>query len=452
MYYIPLTKLYKIWFNKNPEEWLDVENQLRFIHMVQKHPEAKISFLYSRELLSERATSDMEEFCKKHGIQPVSIEIFKDKLRNETEKELFDTACTELRRWKDHTGGNPASASDIFRILTPVMNDLGVYSDFDIKVDFSKLTSIMSGKCMALPINLLPATKSATISNELITFAVDNNGNLHADVIKFMDIWQNRVLSAYKDWVSALLVNEDPNSTLSIFVKKFLSSNKEQNRIDEIIDFRHFILKNLDAKFLLCCDIPDLIEKRLHSFRERIGEEYIEAMLHLANLHNQFSDLDISSMTEDEIAITYGRFIVELDPDLEQFNDYAKVSDAHVKLARLQIMKETVILYSGPEVLSTILEKESSKSHQNPYDVFSAYHNNSLALCIIAQPPLKIQNIRDLIDNGHTLLNNDLSWLEEGIIAKEKRVGKMDNDARVIQRGFRSHVKRSQGDGQSHSK
>ncbi len=352
MYNIPLDKLYKIWFNKDKDQFLDEENKLRFIRMREKNPGATISFLYCKYLLSSSALADMEKFCKQHKIQAVSLESFKDKLTGD-ERALFTILFEELQSWRDDKGGNPAAASDIARILTPIMDQLGIYSDFDVEVDFSKLESSVPHKgCILLSpsraiITVSNGNRSISypINNEFIACARDEAGNLHKDALDFIKGLQASIVAAYSDGAAHLLydVNEFSYKDGNLF-KEFGYNDTMGEK--GIIEFRRFLLQKFDEL----------------------------------------------SLTKEE---------------------------------RFKMFKLTVMSYTGPDAFIQYM-------YANGFTYSDYCKNDMLRKHVIS-------------GNQFGAPTNDASWIQGPAEAKERRIEKMDEAAKIIQKAWRDYKCRTAG-------
>ena len=127
----------KIWLSKDKNSFLPLVNQLRFIHTIEKNPKATFFFVYDSRLLNNQALNALCAFCKKYKINPVDV--LNDVIPfsgNGSEKKLLSIYEDEIFHLADC--GNLGAASDILRLLSPVYR-LGIYSDFDVKIDTKSL-------------------------------------------------------------------------------------------------------------------------------------------------------------------------------------------------------------------------------------------------------------------------------------------------------------------------
>lgn len=142
--YLDTSKLYKIWFNKNPDEFLSEKNLARLIKFRSDNPCSKINIIYSESLLSAKTKEDNQKFLTSYNIEMVDFDkIFTDEkvnLQSEgRDLEIFALAKDELDNFnKGNGGGNPAAASDLLRISLLLNGKYGIYSDFDVDINFGK--------------------------------------------------------------------------------------------------------------------------------------------------------------------------------------------------------------------------------------------------------------------------------------------------------------------------
>ena len=125
--------LVRIWFSKDPNKAINLENKQRLINLRAENPDATISLVYAKKMLSENALERLFSFCKKYKITPISME--EDVIPfclDEEEKNLVSIYQKEIN-YVHNGGGNLAAASDIARWLKPVYSR-GIYSDFDTRI------------------------------------------------------------------------------------------------------------------------------------------------------------------------------------------------------------------------------------------------------------------------------------------------------------------------------
>ena len=161
-------RFYKIWFSDNFEVFLPIEDQLRIIRLRARHPKTTISLVYSSTCLAKDTIEALDLFCKQQRIQAVCFETIKDKLNEENDKELHAIVMTEIQKCLDNTGGNMAAASDCARIMKYLIENYGIYADFDVSIDFQAF-------------NNFPMTLRAPVLLHLEIVPIDNNGGVMID-------------------------------------------------------------------------------------------------------------------------------------------------------------------------------------------------------------------------------------------------------------------------------
>lgn len=235
----------KIWLSKKPDLFLNFENQKRLIKTRYKNPNDTIHFIYAESLLNDEAKHTLKNFCNEYNIIPVSIE--KDILPEcQTERE------TELAKWYQHevqqmdSGGNPASASDLLRWLSPVYRR-GTYSDFDVEVTTDPLVKfIQVDKPLLLNLGsmnvLLHNTNLLSFNNDIIAIVDEADALEHIAKVQdaLIDAYTNRTNKfSYTSSTDALFKELTPflPSFLISFMEQLLNSlsnaAKELNNIQE---------------------------------------------------------------------------------------------------------------------------------------------------------------------------------------------------------------------------
>ncbi len=126
----------KIWLSNNPNVFMNFENQMRLIEMREKNPLDVIHLVYDSSLLTEKACSELVEFCNENNIIPVDADKLTERLKSPNEEQLYSFYKDEIGHLS--AGGNLAVASDIIRWISPIYN-LGTYTDFDVPVDTTML-------------------------------------------------------------------------------------------------------------------------------------------------------------------------------------------------------------------------------------------------------------------------------------------------------------------------
>lgn len=297
----------KIWFSKDQNTFLNPENQFRLVHLRAKNPQDEISFVYSKELLSDRAQQELLKFCERHHIKPFSLEDdIKPNLISEYETKLMDLAQMELRAAKDHTGGDLAAASDIVRSL-PGVYRLGIYSDFDIDIHTANLPDVIFvkrpfitnlGSIKFFDNEQMEQLKSVTTDNQFILVCKA----LHA----LEEVSMNNNIIAVPEVNKSLTVEEQQYAQeeqqifLTEYYKYIIASYNETKA--QLIKLVHHIenevIKNVDNdvfKQLLLILNPDLVSLKL-LLEQYGGNNPIEIRHELNNRFKDFNGIVKSSL------------------------------------------------------------------------------------------------------------------------------------------------------------
>ncbi|RUR20200.1 hypothetical protein ELY21_01390 [Legionella sp. km535] len=144
----------KIWFPKKGTHPLGgIVNELRLIRQSRLYLKRNEHITLLTNFNTKDDENYVHSFCKKHGICFVTPSDIQIELKNQgwedkaVQLKLFDIAMAELT----HPAGHPVIASDIFRLLSPVLK-LGAYSDIDRLVKHID-TSISPNELPALVLN-----------------------------------------------------------------------------------------------------------------------------------------------------------------------------------------------------------------------------------------------------------------------------------------------------------
>ncbi|MGB4191740.1 MAG: glycosyltransferase family 88 protein [Rickettsiales bacterium] len=207
--YLDTSKLYKIWFNKNPDEFLSEKNLARLIKFRSDNPCSKINIIYSESLLSAKTKEDNQKFLTSYNIEMVDFDkIFNDEkvnLQSEgRDLEIFALARDELDNFnKGNGGGNPAAASDLLRISFLLNGKYGIYSDFDVDISFGKEKKFIEVKSpIIIPENTNGFIATATEKDSIHKNAQDKLMQYQNTVIhsyNFGNLWTLKNLANFKN-------------------------------------------------------------------------------------------------------------------------------------------------------------------------------------------------------------------------------------------------------------
>lgn len=147
---------FKIWFSTDRDNFLPIKNRVRLLEMRYPNPAARVSLIYSRQLLSPSAELELLTFSKINNITPIAYEDFKQSLQDATDLKVCECIDMEITAMAEkNPGACPAAASDMLRIIA-ACNGLGIYTDFDVDFDLRGLSdehrNIESDAGMILPL------------------------------------------------------------------------------------------------------------------------------------------------------------------------------------------------------------------------------------------------------------------------------------------------------------
>jgi hypothetical protein len=315
---------FKIWFSLDPNEFLDFENQLLFIRAITNNPTAKFTLIYSSKLLNENARKQLLAFSKQYGIflQDFDTDILQ-LAENENDKKLYELAKLEIEHAIKKQGGNLAAASDLVRVMIPVLEKFGIYTDFEREVH-----SLPKGKLAVcqMPILFTIVTniqkRSIEVGNDRIAVAVNPKdiSKLSQDAVIRMKKLQQAIIENYQCAKKALLSTKHKGFSAALekelpivlaIGKKYFESYPDAT----IFELRRFITK-LSFKSIkkMMHDDIKLFEEQMRAMRKSVG-------LCVDNLNNE---------------------------ELEVINELC------IEVIKTQFLKRSVMSISGPGMCSVL--------------------------------------------------------------------------------------------------
>ncbi|MFA6301551.1 MAG: glycosyltransferase family 88 protein [Legionella sp.] len=252
-YIFDLTRYYKIWFSLNPNEFLGIENELRLIRERENNPNIVLSLIYSAQCLNETARNGLIKFCTTYKINPVALESLGDTITDDQDKILYAHALEELAQVRAKTGGNVGSASDLTRIIKPIIEQYGIYSDLDVACNLSQLNAnfIDIRGPILLPFEFYPIGTNELIpspNSDTLAFSIVSNAdskNLSADALTALCALQKQVIKNYSTpftWTN--ISNGSAAKELSIYPELPDFLNRFQTKYPtnpSIYNFRTFL-------------------------------------------------------------------------------------------------------------------------------------------------------------------------------------------------------------------
>lgn len=420
--YILNTKnLYKIWFNKDPDEFLSKEKQASLTEFRQANPTAKISYIYNSDNLSENAKHEMEVFLNSLCFKGIDFQDIYQKAKNnnkinKSELTILNFAKDELDNFaKGNYGGNPASASDLIRFSTYVQEqflNVATYSDLsDVEVNFSSLPSFYK---INSPI-IVPED-----NNDFIAIACGNNcQTLHPAAKEIIGKIQSEIISKLSSSkypeVGKLIKNVYFSNEAELSRIQFRAGILSLDEYDYVamklqpgkINFHHPVQNrtSFDPSIEAIRDLNDdeLSELYFSAKEERhllkfsylrgLPGEYISKFLrnfakeNIDNMDFSFtSEKDIEKMSSRNLPIlidfSYNKLLEEacntsiskidenpaqydcLDTQLQiRFQTLAVITQT--KWLKHTTYKREIMETTGPEILCTILKKRDNFSPEN---------------------------------------------------------------------------------------
>lgn len=421
MPYFNTKKHYKIWFTEVPQIFLDIENQLRFIKTVNANPGITFTFIYSSKCLNSSAIQNLQSFCARFKIIPIDFDTeLSSLLEHDNDKVLYDLAKNEITRTLNHTGGSFACASDIIRLIVPVVAKYGIYGDFEPRLNFSK-----SPEVIERDVTFILDVSFATLGNDRLLFSFDPNepSKLAKPAIDSLRKAQQMLIKFYNDPRTAILIGWDSNVRSMMESKcSFSYCLAEQyfkiNPKATFCDWKKFIL---DSNFLsLFSLLPD------NYFKVYMGASKTQsAPIELTKEH-------------------FGKFLLEESPDYYggfKADNAIDLADKVFQLIRHRLFKLSVISVTGPQVMEGLFPPATELS-TNAYKARSlensrcSYKKNVGDFYVENKEYEESKNPLEDIGNNPSF---EQSWTIEGKQQKESRIQHMHAAASTIQGFWRKY-------------
>lgn len=245
MYFLDITRFYRIWFSPNPNQFMNTLNCLRLIRFRQRHPGKTIFLIYSTALLCHEAEEALLCFCKTHEIFPISFEKYIPQLlESELDRSVYQLAQAEIQHTQTHTGGNLGAAADCTKLLCAVIAHFGIYSDFDVELSFpNDRNQIEIQSPIVLPIET--TTTDISINCDFIGVAQgEDPSTLLIEAHEIVTKLQTQLLKHYRDPSQHLFYSPIPTTLTpliqrGIHVFNFYQCHYEQHV--NLFSFRSFL-------------------------------------------------------------------------------------------------------------------------------------------------------------------------------------------------------------------
>ncbi|MGD9592899.1 MAG: glycosyltransferase family 88 protein, partial [Candidatus Berkiella sp.] len=210
----------------------------------------------SSKCLTQASIEALNTFCQNVGIDPIDFDTtVQALLTDDQDKQIYALAKSEIEHTLNDSGGNLAAASDCARTLLPLVSQCGLYSDFDVKLNFSKAPSVVK---VYSPVvltstyyhNFIGNAGYPVANNDFLGFTYDSDdlSQLNPQAIKDLRKMQSHILSHYNNITPDSFFDvkpdfdceEDPLS-LETLSEHLLHKYFEMNPKATIFDIRKFI-------------------------------------------------------------------------------------------------------------------------------------------------------------------------------------------------------------------
>lgn len=189
----------KIWFSKDPDVFLPMVNQIRFINFILDHPGSAFHFIYKDSILSDKARKELLDFCKKFEVTPVNFDDIETV--SIVDKQLKHLTNFEIDHAVNNKGGDLGAASDMARLMPNIIK-LGFYLDFDTKAKFDQEVYIAKTPLLAdvRSIELEDGSLNVRTNNQFIAVAKQKDGTLHKNADEALNDISKDLLNKYNSF------------------------------------------------------------------------------------------------------------------------------------------------------------------------------------------------------------------------------------------------------------
>jgi hypothetical protein len=422
-------KLYKVWYSTDPDVFLPLINQIRFIRMREDNPKAQITFIYSARCLNQNALRKLIIFCEKFSINPVNFDELYTILEDDNDLLFWKYTDTEITHILNNTGGVTAAASDMTRLNSKIASLYGQYSDFDIVVKFGHLPEIIEVKFpLLVPVEYAfngDQFSGIMFNNEFIgvTHKRDNPDQLSHNARARLNYLQSRIQVNYDRPIIAF-EGKIPSDLLEcIVVSAYATGN-----MGTIYAYRTFLEKlSLESYYdILINSIPEF-SIFYNSYNTDLDEAFVrfitETDIKYSDPRFYFEPHDLTDLSFDERAIIFFKIIKEL------------------------AFLDSVIFMAGPNTISNIYYTDlhrmrfDNNAIQDNINVetllrwgafYSNLQNNLPKGCIYSDPWPSIT----MFDHPES---SDLSWADEGRSDLQKAEALIISSGKEILTAYRQY-------------
>ena len=471
----------RIWFSAKKDVFLNDENQLRLVRFRQKNPRANMTLVYSSQMLSAEAHENLKRFCTLHAFTPLDFDTaLPAECVDPIDKDMYQIAKGERDAYMKQEGGNLAAASDLTRLIAPLLVR-GTYSDFDTNIEVNSLPETQEIVApMLLDIGSFRQMlrgfieeERPLINNDIIGVST-KAGQIDPAAKDLLQRVQKTAIKVYADGAAESLkrLSDIPlcysSSTLVQYYTMGFFSNLFKKRPNiSITDFRLFLDKstrNIFSSFRLR-QSQDLM-RVLKGLDEGLKDKLLNALS-----NNEHADFPIDFGPEEQGLIKRA-YAKELKSSLKQAIDkllytnpeevallaisYQQIKtiddpDECYRLSHLPItgtrnifLQASVTVFSGPFLL---VQSLMGKDQPISYKALSFDRNHLFEQFNSGQSFRLGTNVKVILDkltkNPDTVC--DSSWLSAGQEIIQNREEKMQHAAKTIQHAWKNHRKNAEG-------
>lgn len=464
----------RIWFSGQRDTFLNVENQLRFVHFREKNPTAKIVFLYSSSLLQPEAIDAMKDFCKQHHLTPLDFDTeLLAECTDPADLALHEIARMELDRYRIKQGGNLAAASDAARLISKLLQK-GTYSDFDTQVHVDKIDNVVKIKGPMLFNRLVKTTlnrQTSICNNDIIGIATTDEGEIDPSALKILQGFQENIIATYhQNMVNRLIIlsigaHASNSELLSLFNRGYFIRFLQKNPQAKVIDLRQYFEKSTQSIFGALTMRPLKLLPYIFKNMDPDLLNRLDDALNIAMQDLNYDDFpDSFSAAEQHVIkafyMNYARnellysiraldkqhsaqSIAALKRSVKVISNYSDLEKAHALMqstevsVRDKILLESVTLFSGP----IALEMQFAKLDRSLKNTMSFVDNNLLTHFYSEQiwdvfTPEEIAQLQLTYKKIDSYA--DLSWIQSGQNRIKEREAKLHQAASIIQAGWKN--------------
>lgn len=429
---------FKIWFSKDPNVALGLENELRLIRTRAQNPEIKINLIYSSSSLNDDAIRHLKEFCLKHTINLVDFDKdIKSTITDENDREIYQIARKEILKTQLNEGGNLGAASDCTRTLLPVLQKYGIYSDLDVDVNmagFQKYLKVKSPIILATDTITIGGLKDFVINNDTFAVASDikNKNSIASQAISAIRAIQRKIIDNYKSnplsviyspYINGLPLSLSQTPNCGHIIDDYFRNHPEA----DIFAFRKY-LSNFTLKSLFKA-LPSTTRYDLFTIIN--DDNHTEEQL--KELYTNSGKIAGAKIPENEIVpmlkqITYKQTVVQFSGPLVAVNAFESVKP---KKLEIKIKNYTPVIL--PKLAWERFLKITKRASLGANGLNKAFYSPNSAEIF-----LKKNLGNNLMEQIGTA--GDQAWSELGDIKKKEREAKIEKAVISLQTSIRAKL------------